>query len=205
MKQGPDPDAFLYTMETARDRLHDMGEHISPKRFGDFILNALTPDYNFVRNTSIKDREFGLEDIKSTMRNIYADLLSRSSPTPSIAGRGVAMQAHHDLHSATCYLCRKFRHRKEDIPKFDPDYKKTRKEGSSKWCSLNKTTYRPDDVCRAKERSKTKKTEETRRRRGEVVLSAFDYVPFRRRVPTPKEAGQQRQLQLRQEFSATSP
>ena len=85
-------------METARTRLHDMGEHISPDRFGDLILNALTPDYNFERNTSFSDREFGLEDIKSTMRNIYADLLFRLSSTPSSAGRGVTIQAQDNLH-----------------------------------------------------------------------------------------------------------
>ena len=92
MKQGQYPDNFLYIMETARDCLHDMGDHISPDRFGDLIFNALTPDYNFVRNTSFRDRELGLEDIKPTMRNMHADLLSRSSSTPSIAGRSVAMQ-----------------------------------------------------------------------------------------------------------------
>ena len=56
MKQGQDRDDFLYIMETARDRLHDMGEHIFPDRFGDLVLDALTPDYNFVRNTSFRDR-----------------------------------------------------------------------------------------------------------------------------------------------------
>ena len=30
MKLGQDPDGFMYIMETARDRLHDMGEHILP-------------------------------------------------------------------------------------------------------------------------------------------------------------------------------
>ena len=108
-------------MEIAQDRLHDMGDHISPDRFGDLILNAFTPDYNFVRNTSFRDRQFGLEDIKFTMRNLYADLLSRSSNTPSIAGRGVAMQAQDDLHGVKCYICRKFGHRTEHCPKCNPN------------------------------------------------------------------------------------
>ena len=111
-------------METARDRLHDMGDHISPDRFGDLIFNALTPDYNFVRNTSFRDRELGLEDIKPTMRNMHADLLSRSSSTPSIAGSGVAMQAQDDLWcEVPLYICRHLGH---------PNHKKTRKEGFSK-------------------------------------------------------------------------
>ena len=87
MKLGQDPDGFMYIMETARDRLHDMGEHISPDRFGDLIINVLTPDYNFARVTSFRDLEFGPEDTKSTMRNTYADFLSRSS-------------AHHRLQDA---------------------------------------------------------------------------------------------------------
>ena len=70
MKQDHDPDDVLYIMETARDRLHDMGVHISPNRLGDLLLNALTPDYKFVRNTSCGDHEFGLADIKSTMHHI---------------------------------------------------------------------------------------------------------------------------------------
>ncbi|CAN0372110.1 unnamed protein product, partial [Scytosiphon promiscuus] len=119
MGQGQDPDTFLYILETARDRLHDMGEYISPERFGDLLrLNALTPDYDFVRNTSFIDREFGLEEINSTMRNMYADLLSRRSSTSSIAGRGVAMQAQGDLSGVQCYICRKFGHRKEDCSKY---------------------------------------------------------------------------------------
>ena len=71
IKQCQDPDDFLHIMETARDRLHDMGEHISPDLFGDLILNALPSDCNFGRYTSFRDREFRVEDIKSTMRNMY--------------------------------------------------------------------------------------------------------------------------------------
>ena len=92
VKEGQDPDDPLYIVETARDRLRDMWEHISPDRFGARIHNAPTPDYNFVRNTSFRAREVGLRDIKSTVRYMYVDLLSRLSTKPSIAGRGVAMQ-----------------------------------------------------------------------------------------------------------------
>ena len=62
MKHGQDPDDSLHIVEIARDRLQDMGEHISSDRLGDLVLNALTPDYIFVRNTSFRDREVGLED-----------------------------------------------------------------------------------------------------------------------------------------------
>lgn len=75
MGQGKDPYSFLYVMETARDRFHDMGKYISPERFGDLLLNDLTPDYDFVLNISFIDREFGVEEVKSTMHNMYTDLL----------------------------------------------------------------------------------------------------------------------------------
>ena len=150
MKQGQDPDDFLHIMETARDRLHDMGEHISPDLFGDLILNALPSDCNFGRNTSFRDREFGVEDIKSTMRNMYAGPRSRSSSIPSIAGRGVAMPAQDGLHDVKCYICRQFGHRKEHCPKYNLKCKKTRKEECYKWCSLRNTASYSDDDCRVK-------------------------------------------------------
>ena len=150
MKHGQDPDDSSHIVEIARDRLQDMGEHISSDRLGDLVLNALTPDYIFVRNTSFRDREFGLEDIKSTMRNMHADLLSLTSSTPSIAGRGVAMQTQDDLHGSKCYIRRSFGYGKGHCPKYNPNWKKTRKEGSFKWCSLHKTASHSNYECRAK-------------------------------------------------------
>ena len=74
-----------------------MGEQITDGSFSDMILTALPPEYEFVQNTSFRGCEFTLEDITSTMRNIYADLLSRPSTTPSVAGRRVAMHVHGDV------------------------------------------------------------------------------------------------------------
>ena len=61
-----------------------------------------------MRNPRIRDREFGLDDTKSTMRYMHADLLSRSSSTTWIAGPGVAMQAQDDFTGVQCYICRTF-------------------------------------------------------------------------------------------------
>ena len=36
-KAGQDPDDFVHIMETTRERLHEMGKHISPERFGNLI------------------------------------------------------------------------------------------------------------------------------------------------------------------------
>ena len=98
-------------------------------------------------------REFELEDIKSTMRDMCSDHLSRLSSIPSITRGGVAMQAQDDLSGVKGYICSKFGHRKADCPMYNPNYKKyheRRKEGCSKWCSLHETTSHSDDECRAK-------------------------------------------------------
>ena len=127
-----------------------------------------------------RDREFGLENIKSSMRNMYVDLLSRSPSTPSIAERGVAMQAQDDLSGVKCYICRRFGHRKADCPKYKPCYKKTRKGGSSKWYSLRKTTSHSDDECRAKgNKHCTQQKINKVWRRSQVVISALGYAARR--------------------------
>lgn len=106
MRPGQDTDDFLYIMEISRDRLHDMGDYISPGRLCDHILNTFTPDYNFERSTRFKDSEFGLEDNKSAMPNMYIYLLSRSLSTPSTVGRAVAMQVQDNLSADKCYIGR---------------------------------------------------------------------------------------------------
>lgn len=64
MEQCQDPDHVLYIMGTTRDRLKGTGGYLSPERFGDLLLNALTPDDGFVRNISFIHREVGLEEIR---------------------------------------------------------------------------------------------------------------------------------------------
>ena len=80
------PDEFLYRIETARNRMYKMGEQFTDGYFGDMVLIALPPEDEFVRSTSFRDREISLEDIMPTMRNMYADLLSRPSSTPAFYG-----------------------------------------------------------------------------------------------------------------------
>lgn len=97
-----------------------MEGNFSLERFGDFILDTLTPDYNFVRNTSLRDREFGLEDVKPTMRSTYADLQSRSSSTSLISGRSVTMQAQEGLIGLQCYIYGNFGHAQGGLPQIRP-------------------------------------------------------------------------------------
>ena len=104
MRHGKDPDDFFFKMEDLRVRLKDMGGVISDERFEDIILHEITMDYDYVRQTSFRERDFGLKEIKSTMRNIFIDSLSRSS-TKRIAGRGVAMHAGSGDIGVQCFNC----------------------------------------------------------------------------------------------------
>ena len=161
MAQGEDPDDFFTKMEDLRERLKDMGEIVSDERFEDIILQAISNDYDYVRQTSFRVRDFGLKEIKTTMRNMYIDSLSRPSTKP-IAGRGVAMQASNGDSNIKCFNCKQIGHRRRDCPELLRDNKqhhqhnkgpkkKHWKKGSGqpgpKWCSLHKTTSHSDEEC----------------------------------------------------------
>ncbi|CAM9675499.1 unnamed protein product, partial [Sphacelaria rigidula] len=116
MQHGQDPENFFYKMDDLRARLHDTGEVVSDGRYEDIILHSITNYNNFVRQTSFRDRNYGLEEIKSTMRNMFIDNLSRV-PTKFVVGRGVNVQAGHgDLSSIQCINCAKYGHRRNTCP-----------------------------------------------------------------------------------------
>ncbi|CAN0535206.1 unnamed protein product, partial [Ectocarpus sp. 12 AP-2014] len=115
MAQGEDPDDFFATVEDLRERLKDVGGTISDDKFEDIILLAISNDYDFVRQTSFRVRDFGLEEIKTTLKNMYIDRLSRTS-TKSVAGRGVAMPASNGDSTIKCFNCRQQGHRRRDCP-----------------------------------------------------------------------------------------
>ena len=79
LQPGQDPNTWLYAMDGARDRLHEHGEVITDQQLADRILKGLPDEYEYVRSCSYNQREVGLEDVKRTLRNIYADNLARSS------------------------------------------------------------------------------------------------------------------------------
>ncbi|CAM9967233.1 unnamed protein product, partial [Ectocarpus sp. 12 AP-2014] len=102
-------------------------------------------------------RDFGLEDIKTTMKYMYNDSLSRTL-TNSVAGRGVAMPAYGDS-TIKCFSCRQHGHRRRDCPEL-PRHKQHQHKGPQKkhwkkpsgqpgpkWCSLHKTTSHSDEEC----------------------------------------------------------
>ncbi|CAM9621858.1 unnamed protein product [Laminaria digitata] len=116
MEQGQDPDDYLILLDHRRARLAENGGLISDERFEDRMLRGLTSDYDYIRNTSYRDPNFGLKDMQSTMRRMYIDDLSRKG-TPKVAGRGGAMSANHnssEKQKIRCFNCHKRGHRKSE-------------------------------------------------------------------------------------------
>ena len=93
MKSGEDPTDFFARLNEQRLRLADMGETLTDKSYEDIILRALPNEYDFVRQQSHMNRNFGLTGIKTTAINMFIDGFSRKSSAFAVAGRGVAMQA----------------------------------------------------------------------------------------------------------------
>ena len=65
-------------------------------------------------------------------------------------GKVFVFKARYDkLSELTCYICRKFGHRRDDCSKYDPN-QKNKERRPPKWCSLHKTTTHSDDECKAR-------------------------------------------------------
>ena len=63
-KHAKDPKYFFFRMANLWVRLKDMGEVFSDERFEVIILLAITTDYDYVRHTSFRERDFGLQGNK---------------------------------------------------------------------------------------------------------------------------------------------
>ncbi|CAN0505479.1 unnamed protein product, partial [Laminaria digitata] len=144
MEQGQDPDDYIFELLEVRGRLHEMGEKISDERFEDILLQGLTNDYEFVKMTSFHSPNFGIDDIQSTMRNLYIDGLSRPGNINKIAGRGAAMATTRKPRKVRCYNCQEFGHIKRDCTNT-----KQERSTKSKWCSLHNSTTHSDAECKA--------------------------------------------------------
>ena len=134
LRPGQDPDIWLYTTDGARDRLREHGEVITNQHLADRILKGLPDEYEYVRNCSYNQRDFGLENVKRTLRNIYADNLARSSSTgKSVVGRGVAMQAQGDSRGVQCFNCSEYGHYRNECPQACDAKKRGPNRGKPHW------------------------------------------------------------------------
>ncbi|CAN0363270.1 unnamed protein product, partial [Ascophyllum nodosum] len=108
-------------------------------------LRALPKEYDFVRQQSHMNRNFGLTGIQTTAINMFIDDLSRKSSASAVAGRGVAMQATQA-------------HGKKQQNKRGKDNKK-RGGGASKCCSFHRTRTHSDAECKKQQELKGKPPE----------------------------------------------
>ena len=111
-----------------------MGETLTDESYEDIILRALPKEYDFVRQQSHMNPNFGLTGIKMTAINMFIDDLSRKSSPSAVTGRGVVMQATQG-------------HGKKQQYKRGKDNKK-RGGGASKWCSSHRTRTHSDAECK---------------------------------------------------------
>ena len=152
MESGEDPEDFLSKMDDLRLRLRDMGEEITDESYEDVILQALPKKYDFVRQTSHRDRSFGLQGIRSTVINMYIDELSRKSSSPSISGRGAAMAAV--TGSVQCHHCKGLGYYQHDCPKKGKQKPRKKSGGGDKWCSYHRSKTHSDEECHAQAKLK---------------------------------------------------
>lgn len=158
MEQGQDPEDFFSKIEHLWQRLDDMGETISDERFQDIILQGLPDDYRFIQDTHHRDRTFGLEEMKTTMRNMFIDTLSRRVQNAKIGGREAAMHTTtRDENGVECYGCHECGKFRRNCPNVKKNGQQKGQSSSGKggrgqrWCSLHKTRSHDDSECRAQQ------------------------------------------------------
>ena len=145
MKSGEDPTDFFVKLDEQRLHLADMGETPTDESYEGIILRALPKEYDFVRQQSHMNRNFGLTGIKLTAIDMFIDDLSRKSSASAVAGREVAMQATQG-------------HGKKQQYKRGKDNKK-RGGGASKWCSFHRTRTHSDAECKKQQELRGKPPE----------------------------------------------
>ena len=147
MKSGEDPFDFFAKLDQQRLRLADMGETLTDESYEGIILRALPKEYDFVRQQSHMNRNFGLTGIKTTAINMFIDDLSRKSSASAVAGGGVAMQSTQGHVKKQQYKRGK--------------YNQKRGGGASKWCSFYRTRTHSDAECKKQQEPKGKPPEMT--------------------------------------------
>ncbi|CAM9942141.1 unnamed protein product, partial [Ascophyllum nodosum] len=77
MTPNQDPDESLAQVFQQRDELEHIGETFTKARMLDIILEGLSDEYESIRFAAERDPEISLEEIKITMRNMYANRVAR--------------------------------------------------------------------------------------------------------------------------------
>lgn len=89
MEDGQDPDLLFVGVDPVADKVQAMGELITGHRKMDIVLGGIRDDYDLVNVQATMDSRFSLDDLETTIRNMYVNQFPR-------ARRGVGV--HHFGH-----------------------------------------------------------------------------------------------------------
>ena len=155
MSPGQDPDTFLSRVYQLRDELENAGETVSEERLTDIVLEGLTSDYAMIKYNAECDPDISIQDIETTMRNMYANRVARKITSSKSYGRDssmlvTSMPQHSSNQSSKfrgkCFRCGRMGHTIKEC--------RSRQQSNSgnralKWCSLHNTPKHDDSECRA--------------------------------------------------------
>ncbi|CAM9992874.1 unnamed protein product, partial [Sphacelaria rigidula] len=122
MSPGQDPDVFLAKLFQPGDELVHVGEPISDERLTGIIVDGLISEYGRIKSNAERDPEFSIGEIKSTLRNMYANRLARKATASRSHGRDsstLAAAMSNSLNQpatfrAKCHSCGRPGHRMRD-------------------------------------------------------------------------------------------
>ena len=154
MSPGQDPDTFLSRVYQLRDELENAGETVSEERLTDIVLEGLTSDYAMIKYNAECDPDISIQDIETTMRNMYANRVARKITSSKSYGRDssmlvTSMPQHSSNQSSKfrgkCFRCGKIGHIIKEC--------RSRRQFNSgdravKYCSLHHSNSHDDSECR---------------------------------------------------------
>ncbi|CAM9542979.1 unnamed protein product, partial [Sphacelaria rigidula] len=150
MSPGQDPDVFLAQVFQLRDELVHIGEPISDERLTNIIVKDLTSEYGQIKYNAERDPDFGIGEIESTLRNMYAKRLARKNNCEQIAWSRFVNAGSSNISNqpakfrGKCYCCGNVGHRMRDSC--------SRRQSNNgnmpvQWCALHRTDQRDDSEC----------------------------------------------------------
>ena len=83
-----DPDEYFTEMFQQRDKLEHIGEIFTEARILGLILEGLSEEYEPIRFAAERVPEITLTEIKTTVRNMYANRVARGSGSTFLHGKG---------------------------------------------------------------------------------------------------------------------
>ena len=99
MAPGQDPDIFLSRVYQLRDEVDNAGE----ERLTDIVIEGLTSDYDPIKYNAECDPDLTVQSIETTMRNMYANRLTRRITSGRSYGRDSSLMVTSVANSCLLY------------------------------------------------------------------------------------------------------